>query len=415
MNDTRSITKSGLSQDRLSRLSKVLQGYVDRKEIAGISALIHRHDEEAYFKNFGFQDMETHTPINRRTLFRIASMTKPITAACILSLVEEGKIRLFDKVDDLLPELSNRMVMRDPNGSLQDVSPSLRSITLHDLLTFRMGIGWGQSSMREELVAMTTPPAGVALQIGSESLTPDAWMARLGKFPLLELPGERWRYQIAFDVLGVLIARVTGKSLEAVFSERIFEPLKMRDTSFSVPQDKLKRLATLYAQATDGLVVRDHPQNTLWEKQPLFASGAGGLISSIDDFQRFGRMLLNKGALEGVRILSRKAVEAMTTDYLTKEQHTHKSFMFDRVDLDPSAGPWDNYGFGYGVAVKTRRLGFGPNVGSFYWQGAFGTSWVADPEEGIMATLMLQAIGKNPFYTQVNEDFLQLTYQAISD
>lgn len=164
-------------------------------------------------------------------------------------------------------------------------------------------------------------------------------MARLGEFPLLNEPGARWRYQMASDILGVLLARVTGKPLETFLRECLFEPLGMGDTSFAVPAEKRSRLATLYAQAREGtLTVRDHPQTTLWADPPLFPSGGGGLVSTADDFQRFGRMLLNKGELEGIRILSRKTVEAMTTDYLTPEQHTHTSFAFDRYDSDRSAG-----------------------------------------------------------------------------
>jgi CubicO group peptidase (beta-lactamase class C family) len=309
------------------------------------------------------------------------------------------------------------MVMRDPHGSPDDVYPSPRAITLHDLLTYRLGIGWGESSLRSRLFAMTAAPIADALLIpGAEHLAPDDWMARLGEFPLLNEPGADWRYQVASDILGVLIARITGKTLETALRERIFEPLGMVDTSFAVPAEKRHRLATLYAQAPEGgLTMRDHPQATFWAEPPLFPSGAAGLVSTADDYQRFGRMLLNKGELDGVRLLSRKTVEAMTIDYLTPEQHTHTSSASDRCHIDGSAEMWDNWGFSYGVAVRTRRIGLGPSVGSFYWPGAFGTTWMADPQEDLMATLLLQVVGANPFYTQVGEDFLALTYQAIAD
>ncbi len=417
MSDTSATHCGGLSADRLGRLSRVLQGYVERGEIAGIVALVHRHGEEAYVATIGWQDKEAQIPMRRDTIFRIASMTKPIIAVAALTLVEEGRIRLYDPVDAWLPELANRMVMRDPNGSPADVYPSPRAITVHDLLTYRLGIGWGTSSLRPRLFALTAAPMADALQIpNAERLAPDAWMARLGEFPLLDEPGARWRYQVASDILGVLIARVTGQPLETFLRERIFEPLGMVDTSFVAPAEKRGRLATLYAQAPEGgLTVRDHPQTTGWAEPPLFPSAGGGLVSTADDFQRFGRMLLNKGELDGVRILSRKTVEAMTTDYLTPEQHTDSSFAFDRVDSDRTAKMWDNWGFGYGVAVRTKRTGLGPSVGSFYWPGAFGTTWAADPHEGLMATLLPQVVGANPFYTQVGEDFLALTYQAIAD
>jgi CubicO group peptidase (beta-lactamase class C family) len=417
MNIASTKQRGGLSQERLLRLRKNLQGYVERGEIAGIVALIHRHGEEAYIETAGWQDKEAQIPIKRDTIFRIASMTKPIVAVAALTLVEEGKIRLYEPIDRWLPELANRMVMRDPNGSSDDVYPSPRAITLHDLLTYRLGLGWGNSSLRPQLFAMTSAPLAEAMQIpNAERFAPDAWMARIGEFPLLSEPGTRWHYQIASDILGVLIARVTGKPLETYLRECLFEPLGMVDTSFSVPTEKRSRLATLYARSPEGeLTVRDHPEATFWGNTPLFPSGAAGLVSTVDDHQRFGRMLLNNGELDGVRILSRKTVETMTTDYLTPEQHTHPFANFDRYDMDRSARMWDNWGFGYGVAVRTRRLGLGPSVGSFYWPGAFGTTWVADPHEGLMATLLPQVLEANPFYRQIGEDFLALTYQAIVD
>lgn len=416
MNKINAIERSGFSQERLGRLSRVLQGYVERGEIAGMVALIHRHGEEAHVETVGWQDRESQIPMKRDTIFRIASMTKPVVAAAALTLVEEGKIRLYDPLDAWLPEFTNRMVMRDPDGSSEDVYPSPRSITLHDLLTYRIGIGWGKSSLRPRIFALTAGPVADALQIPNlEHLAPDAWMVRMSEFPLLYEPGTRWLYQVSSDILGVLISRISGKSLETFLRERLLNPLGMVDTSFSVAPEKRSRLATLYASAPEGgLSIRDHPRSTGWAEPPLFESGGSGLVSTIDDFQRFGRMLLNQGELDGERILSRKTVEAMTTDYLTPEQHTHPFGNFDRCDADRS-NMWTNWGFGYGVAVRTRRIGLGPSVGSFFWPGAFGTTWIADPQEKMVATLLPQLLGANPFYTQAGEDFLAMTYQAIAD
>jgi CubicO group peptidase (beta-lactamase class C family) len=220
---------------------------------------------------------------------------------------------------------------------------------------------------------------------------------------------------VAADILGVLIARIAEKPLETFLQERIFTPLGMVDTSFVVPPEKRDRLAVAYAKAAPGeLTVWDHPQNTRWADLPLFPSGGAGLVSTADDYQRFGRMLLCGGELDGVRLLSRKTVEAMTTDYLTPEQHTHPATMYDRYDVDRS-GIWANRGFGYGIGVRTKRIGLGPSMGSFFWPGAFGTTWMADPQEHLMTTLLFQVVGTNPHYTQVGEDFLTLTYQAIED
>ncbi len=410
------VPRSGLSPERLCRLHRALQGYVQRGEIAGIVALIYRHGEEAHIETLGWQDKEAQIPMQRNTLFRLMSMTKPIIAVATLLLVEEGRLRLYDPVDAWLPELANRMVLRDPNGKLSDVYPAPRSITLHDLLTYRFGIGWTRSSVTSRIFALLPAQIADAMQMrDAEILSPDAWMARLGEIPLLYEPGERWLYHTAADVLGVLIARVAEQPLETFLQERIFTPLAMVDTSFAVPPEKRNRLAVAYAKAATGeLTVWDHPRNTRWADLPLLPSGGAGLVSSVDDYQRFGRMLLDGGELDGVRLLSRKTVEAMTTDYLTPEQHTHPATMYDRYDVDRSE-IWTNRGFGYGIGVRTKRTGLGPSVGSFFWPGAFGTTWMADPQEHLMATLLFQVVGTNPHYTAVGEDFLTLIYQAIID
>ncbi|GHO59732.1 serine hydrolase domain-containing protein [Ktedonobacter robiniae] len=414
MNITSNFHRSGFSQERLGRLSKALEGYVERDEFAGIITLIHRHGELAHVDTIGWQDKEARLPIQRDTIVRLASMTKPIIAVAALTLVEEGKIHLFDPVDKWLPELANRMVMRDPNGSPENVYPSPRAITLHDLLTYRPGIGWGKSSLGSSLLALAAAPIANALQIpNAEHLAPDAWIARIGEFPLAYEPGTRWLYHTASDILGILLTRVTGKPLEVALRERIFEPLGMVDTSFVVPPEKRNRLAVLYKPTPEGrLAVLDHPQTTGWAEPPLFASGGAGLVSTADDYLRFARMLLGKGALDGVRVLSRKTVEAMTTDYLTPEQHTHATFALSTNEM------WANRGFGYGVQVVTKQTGLGPSVGTFGWPGGLGTAWYVDPREDLVALILLQyqnAIVAADWRNKIGDDFLTLTYQAIND
>lgn len=416
MTETISIQRSGLSRERLDRLSRVLQGYVERGEIAGMVALIHRHGEEAYAESVGWQDKEAQILMQRDTIFRIMSMTKPVTTVAALMLVEEGRIRLYDSVEKWLPELANRKILRDPAGSLDDVYPAPRSITLHDLLTYRLGIGWGDHQLQPRFLALVPSPIAEVLFQPEQVVRfdNDSWMARLSEFPLLYAPGERWLYHIASDVLGVLIARITGQPLDAFFQERIFEPLGMIDTGFVVPAEKSNRFSVAYAPApTGGLTVLDHPKYNLWVDPPAFLSGGGGLISTADDYLRFARMLLGKGELDGVRLLSRKTVEAMTTDYLTPEQHTHS--FFDEIDFDRSL-KWTNQGFGYGVQIRARQVGLGPSAGSFFWPGALGTTWLADPQEDLVATLMFQLSGAQMLnFSPISQDFWTLTYQAIAD
>lgn len=414
MNIKGNLQYSGFSRERLGRLSTALEGYVERGEFAGITTLIHRRGELAHVDTIGWQDKDAGLPVQRDTIVRIASMTKPIIAVAALTLVEEGKLRLFDPVNKWLPELANRMVMRDPNGSPEDVYPSPRSITLDDLLTYRLGLGWGKSTLGPRLLALTAGPIADALRIpGAERLSPDAWMARIGELPLAYAPGTRWLYHTASDILGILMTRVTGKPLETILQERVLGPLGMVDTSFVVPPQKLNRLSVLYGPAPEGgLAVLDHPQTTGWAEPPLFASGGAGLVSTADDYLRFARILLGKGALDGVRILSRKTVEAMTTDYLTPEQHTHATFAFSSNEM------WANRGFGYGVQVLTKQTGLGPSTGTFSWPGALGTAWYADPREGLVAIILLQyqnAIVAADWRSKIGDDFLTLTYQAIND
>jgi CubicO group peptidase (beta-lactamase class C family) len=399
MNIPSNFQRSGFSQERLSRLSHALEGYVERGEIAGVVTLLYRHGVLAHLETHGWQDREAQIPMQRDSIFRIASMTKPLATVAALTLVEEGHIRLFDPVDSFLPELANSMVMRDPNGSLDDVYPSPRAITLHDLLTYRLGIGWEQSPLFPWLRTLAVPPFADGTQIPQvERLAPDAWLARVSELPLLYEPGAHWLYHVASDVLGILLTRLTGQPLETVLRERVFEPLGMEDTSFVVPAEKRGRLAVL-----------DHPATSGWANPPRFASAAAGLVSTAGDYLRFARMLLGKGELEGVSILSRKTVEAMTTDYLTPEQHTHAFFGRD---------VWANLGFGYGVAMRIRQSGLGPGVGSFFWPGAFGTAWYVDPQEDLVASIFLQlngAVMADLWLNPVGDDFLTLTYQAITD
>jgi CubicO group peptidase (beta-lactamase class C family) len=246
-------------------------------------------------------------PIRRDTIVRISSMTKPITAAATMILVEECKLRLDEPVDRLLPELAGRNVLKRLDGPLDDTLPANRPISVLDLLTFRMGFGIVmppgtpiQKAMSEQLLGQgppspSTPPA------------PDEWIRRLGTLPLMHQPGEKWMYNTGSDVLGVLIARASGQPLETFLRERLFEPLGMNDTGFSVPPAKLDRLATSYwtNPESGALELYDEAEGGQWDRPPAFPSGAGGLASTIDDYLAFGQMMLNKGKHSSERILSR--------------------------------------------------------------------------------------------------------------
>src|SRR5216683_2644140 len=355
------------SRARLGRLHDIMAGYVERGAVAGVVTLLSRHGE-VHVDAIGAQDLDTLTPMRRDTIFRIASMTKPIAAAAAMILVEEAKLRLDAPVDRLLPELADRKVLRTIDSPLDDTVPAIRPITLRDLLTFRLGFGAVMAPPGSYPIQRAMDEAGLAPGPSLASLSPDAWLARLAGLPLLHQPGEKWLYHTGSDILGVLVARAAGMSLGDFLQERIFAPLGMACTAFSVPPAKLDRLATCYQTdaGTGRLAVYDQARGGRWARPPVFPSGGGGLVSTADDFLAFGRMMLQQGRHGAERILARPTVELMTTDHLTPAQKAASPFF---------PGFWDKTGWGFGVSVTTRRDGLAPSPGSYGWMGGFGTSW----------------------------------------
>ena len=403
------MTSAGLSKARLSRLRNVMAGYVARGEVPGLVALVSRRGE-AYVEALGVKALGGSDPVQRDTIFRIASMTKPITAAAAMILVEECNLRLDDPVDRLLPELADRRVLKRLEGPLDDTKPAQRPITLRDLLTFRLGFG-----------IVMAPPGTYPIQTAVNDLllgqgmpqpslppAPDEWIRRFGTLPLMHQPGEKWMYHTGSDVLGVLIARASGQPFDAFLQDRIFEPLGMKDTAFSVPASKLDRLATAYSThlETGALELYDTAESGHWSRPPAFPSGGGGLVSTIDDYLAFGRMMLNQGRHGTQRILSRPSVETMTTDHLTPAQKAASGLV---------PGYFDGHGWGFGVAVVTRREDVAAPVGSYGWDGGLGTSWRSDPSEDMVTILLTQASWTSPVPPRVSRDFWTAAYQAIDD
>jgi len=348
-------------------------------------------------------------PVRRDSIFRITSMTKPITAAAAMILIEECKIRLVEPVDRLLPELANRKVLKRIDGPLDDTEPARRPISVRDLLTMRMGLGvimgppdvYPIQKAASELQVVGFGPPNQATPHG-----PDEWLRRLATLPLMHQPGEKWMYNMGSYVLGVLIARASGKPLETFFRERIFEPLGMKDTGFGVPAAKLDRLVNAYwPNAQTGVLdLYDDAKHSQWARPPAFPDGGAGLVSTVDDYLALGRMMLNKGKHGAERILSRPWVELMTTDQLTPAQKA----------ASPFADLWESHGWGFGVCVVTRRDGVAASPGRYGWDGGFGTSWSSDPAENLVAILMTQRVAF-PSLSPVYLDFWTSVYQAIDD
>ena len=327
----------------------------------------------------GWSDIETRTPMRHDTLFRIASMTKPITSTAALMLFEEGRIALDDPITTWIPELADQQVLRDPAGPLHDTAPAMRAITIEDLLTHRSGIAYAPFSegpLKQAYEAALGDP-------GMNRSTPDEWLAALGALPLAYQPGERFHYGHSSDVLGFLIGRVEGKPFRQVLRDRIFTPLGMTDTDFWLPRDKRHRLASLYAydEGADGLV-KVEPE--MYDEPPGYTPGGGGLISSAGDYHRFARMLLNGGELDGVRLLRRETVELMHINRLTDAQ---RRVPFAGMDL------WTKSGFGLGLSVaedlKDNPYACGAR-GSVTWPGIFGTWWQADPRNDLIMIYLIQ-------------------------
>jgi CubicO group peptidase (beta-lactamase class C family) len=398
------MSSGGLSRLRLARMRDFMAGYVERGEVPGLVLAVSRRGDPV-IEPIGAADLDG-TPIHSDTIFRISSMTKPITAAAAMICVEECTLRLDDPVDRLLPELADRVVLRTMDSSLDDTVPASRPVTVRDLLTFVWGFGM-----------VIAPPGTYPIQQAIADLrlgqgppdpantpAPDEWMRRLGTLPLMHQPGAGWMYNTGSDVLGVLIARATGQPFGEFLRERIFGPLKMADTGFSVPPDSLARLATGYHD--NGVDVYDAVADSMWRQAPAFPSGAGGLVSTVPDYLAFGEMMLRQGRYDGGRLLSRASVEMMTADQLTSEQ---------KRESGPFAPYFAGHGWGLGMSVATRRDGLAEPAGRFGWNGGLGSVWYADPREDLDMILMTGCAKFVFTPPDIYRDFWTLAYAAIGD
>jgi len=404
----RIMSEGSFSKSRLARMHESMSRHVESGYVPGLVTLVARRGE-VHVDAIGQLDVGGTAPMRRDTIFRIASLTKPITAAAAMMLVEECKLRLDEPVDRWLPELADRKVLRSLESEVADTVPAHRPITLRDLLTFRLGLGAIMVFPEKHPIQKAMSEAGVAPGPFLPTHAPDELMKRYGSLPLVHQPGERWLYDTGSHILGVLIARVSGKSLGDVLRERIFEPLGMKDTGFSVPEEKLGRLATSYW--TEGgtrkeLVIFDEARGGRFAQPPVFESGSGGLASTVDDYYAFCRMMLDKGLYGRDRLLSRASVELMTTDQITPEQKAASPFF---------PGFWDSRGWGFGVSVFTKRDTLENVPGRFGWDGGYGTSGYSDPQEDMVGILMTQRVMDSPAAPPTYSDFWTSAYQAIDD
>jgi CubicO group peptidase (beta-lactamase class C family) len=401
----------GFAESGLRKVRDVLARHVESGKIPGLVALVSRGDE-THVEAIGTMRHDGGAPMRRDTIFRMASTSKPVTIAAAMVLLDECRLRLDDAVEPWLPELADRRVLKRVDGPLDGTVPARRPITVRDVLTSTFGLGMDMTSLGTPIMNKVFEQ-GLTPNLPEPQPEPDEWMRRLGTLPLMHQPGERWQYHISSDLLGVLVARVTGQSFETFLRERIFDPLGMKDTGFHVPADKIDRLPTLYAPnpQTGEFLVWDEAAGGRWSQPPAFPGGGGGLVSTADDYHAYFRMLLNGGMHRGERILSRPAVALMTTNRLTPEQQAARDAMA-RDNVHVSFGQGQHGGWGFGMAVRTYRGDYA-SVGQFGWDGGSGASTYADPGNQLIGILLTQLGASVPDPVRLMHDFWTTLYQAI--
>ena len=373
----------------------VLRKHVAAGYAAGAVALIGRRTA-AEVVAVGPQGLDSSRPMGRDSVFRIASLTKPLTTAAAMMLVQHGKLRLDAPVERWLPELANRRVLRQLDSPLSDTVPARRSITVEDLLTFRCGLGIVLAPadtypIQREIAALQL--IGFGPPDPTYPTTPDEWLRRLGTLPLMAQPGERWMYNTGAYILGVLLARVSGRSLPDLLQRLLFEPLGMRDTGFAVPAASRARLVDAYRLEDGRLQLFDAAAASAWNVLPRFPDAGAGLVSTVDDYFAFSRLLLHElGGSE--RLLSPASVTAMTTDHLTSGQ---------RAEGSPILSTGRGWGLGMSVITTSGVEGLPP--GAMGWNGGLGTTWVADPRSGITAILLTQTRFTSPVAPAMHQEF----------
>lgn len=388
---------AGMSSERLLRIDRVVQEYVDKKQVAGAVVLVARNGKIVYQKSIGYDDVDTKTPLKKDAIFRIASQTKAITSTAVLMLHEEGRFLLDEPISKYIPSFKNPKVLNKFNekDSSFTTIPAKREITIRDLLTHTSGISYAGIGTPEAnaIYAKNNIPSGIGTPYNKLA---DA-ISLLGTMPLIHQPGEKWTYGLNIDVLGYLVEVVSGLSLDEFFRTRIFEPLGMKDTYFYLPADKYSRVPLLYTEANRETV--KVPANTPSAEFPklkgTYFSGGAGLNSTAYDYAIFLQMILNGGQYNGKRLLSPVTVKMMTHNQIGDLNLGLKKF-----------------GLGFGLTTEREAAKLPPSVGSFDWGGIFGTSYWADPQERIIGLIMTQKYPNS--YGDLSDKFKVLVYQAIT-
>jgi len=373
----------GMSSERLAKVKSKVQKMVDDGKIAGAVTMVARRGKIVHFEAHGLRDLDEKKPVARDTIMRFYSMSKPITTVAAMMLYDEGKLKLDEPVETYVPEMKGLKVYH----ATEPVKPN-RKVTVRDLMRHTSGLTYG--------IFGNSPVDQIYKKeriIGSRDL--QSMVEKLGRIPLMHQPGTRWHYSVSTDVLGCLVEKVSGRKLDVFLRERIFKPLDMRDTAFSVPKTKVDRLSSCYSPGSGGLKVQDRFNASRYLTPPSFLSGGGGLVSTARDYMRFCQMLIHKGDLFGSRVLKAETVGMMTKNQLPQDVH------------------WGGKnGFGLGFSVQTQDGGSSAHVGEYGWGGAASTHFWISPKDDLAVVALSQLM---PFSAQLQNAVKPLVYEAIVD
>ncbi len=411
---------AGLDAERLERITSHFESrYLSPGKIPGFQIAVQRHGALAYFRSFGDADRERGTPVVDDTIFRIYSMTKPITGVALMTLYERGHFQLNDRVDRFIPEWADLKVReRDADGNTVLVEPR-QPMRVKDVLMHTSGLGYGRDPEAGPAIpgeVTAEDPTGMFGALREKGMTLERMCTRLAAQPLYFHPGERWLYSLSTDICGRLVEVISGQRFDDYLRETIFEPLGMGDTGFVVADDQADRFAASYRRSrAKELVLLDDPETSSYRRQRSFLSGGGGLVSTTADYLRFAQMLCNGGELDGVRILGRKTVELMATNHLPPKTAGVPGTLRQYATGAWSESSYDGVGFGLTMAVGLGAAAQGAigSEGEFYWGGAASTIFWIDPAEELVAVFMTQLIPSNTF--NFRGQLKSLVYPAIVD
>ena len=388
---------AGFSAERLFRINKLMNRYVDSGKLAGMVTCVARRGYVVHFDKFGYQDIQSKAPMELDTIFRIYSMTKPVTCTALMILYEESLFNLTDPISKYIPAFKNVRVWTTDNELVDPVRP----ITVQDIMRHTAGLSYGGYESSSSYVDKLYDEA----DLFNTSLTNEEITARIASLPLISHPGEKWHYSMATDVAGYLVEVLSGQSLADFMQEKIIDPLGMHDTAFYIDPAKLNRFATLYGKtADDDLGVLDEPASSDFLPPIAAHAGGSGLVSTTADYLRFTQCILNKGEPEGVRLLGPKTVGLMTSNHLPA---TLLPIAFE--GYVPMLGM--GYGLGFGVMLDVAQTGMLGSVGDHSWGGYAETYFLIDPQEEMIAILMSQYLPSQTY--PIRQEFRTAVYQAL--